>query len=415
MNRLRQLIAQMNKTAPGAGLPAGATAMWKAENNANDEGGTYNATPGANTAYGTGYDSTNKAFQFNGNVNSRVVVPTINLAGAWSFDFWFKADAALAINTGYCLIGDKWTALSSAFGVIWANVGSSGLVSLNYSNNSTNRASTDSFLQRGNWYHVVYTYDGSKTRIYVNNQLFATESGTHSETYNQQVGLGAVMTAGTINPITGFIDEIICYPSVISVSLASNLIAWYKGDNSNVDSVNTWNLIDGSTPQYGTDAGSNANSCFSFDGTANATRNLPTLGPGNNWTVQFDMNGDSGQTGLRGTVYADGGAGSNNFGAIIWDATNGTVYYRHQSTNLATTANGSVPNSTWKTIKVTYDGSKIRIYINGTLAATESGTHSETWQTTNPSPVTLSNTNAAHTNGRFIGRIDNLKIYNAVV
>jgi hypothetical protein len=299
--------------------------------------------------------------------------------------------------------------------VIWANVGSTGLVQLNYSNNSTNRASTDSFLRRGNWYHAVVAYDGSKTRIYVNGQLFGTEASTHSETYNQQVGLGGLMTAGTISPITGLIDEIVCYNSATSLSLTGNFVAWYKGDNSNVDSVNTWNLIDGSTPQYGTDASSNANSCFSFDGTANAMRTLPTLAPGNNWTVQFDMNGDSGQTGLRGTIYADGAAGSNNFGAIIWDATNGTVYYRHQSTNLATTANGSVPNSTWKTIKVTYDGSKIRIYINGTLSATESGTHSETWQTTNPSTLTLSNTNAAHTNGRFIGRLDNIKIYNAVV
>lgn len=379
-------------------LPSGGVAWFRGENNAFDEGGNYDATAGSQSAYAAGYDGSGNAFSFNGNVNSKILVPSVNIGSAYSIEFWVYETTGGAT---YVVLGNDWTS-ATKFGALYGGDGN-----FRYYQNSVQRVSTGSAvtLSTSRWYKVRVTYDGSKTRIYVNDLLAATESGTHSETFNNQLGLGVAVTpdAGDTH-LTGRLDEVILYNS--AAAPATGLRAWYKGDSDAQDAAYTWHATAGAGTTY--TAGNNGN-CFVFNGNTNSAVQMPQKMPiGAAWTVQFDLYVSAGNTGYRDIVGNDYNASGPDFGAIYLNASK--IEYWSGGVSRVVSAS-TIAGTTWTTVKITYDGSKTRIYINGSLDATESGTH------TTESFATAPYLGASRTNNTaaFIGRLDDVKFYNAVV
>lgn len=394
-------------------LPLGAVAQWKGEGNANDLGGVYHGTEGSAPDYDIGYDGASQGFAFDDNVNEKVTLPTINIGSAWSYEFWFKK--SFASGTPRTLIGNAGDA-GSNFGVI-ESVGSadfSGVI--RYTQNSTLRLTTPLFGKLNNFYKVTVTYDGSKVRVYINDQLLTTESGTHSETYNNPAGIGQYMSGVATGPFQGVIDEVTLYNSEVTRDLASvgNKVLQYNCANA-LDSIHTWNATDGTTPLYGDGSDGSPNGAWYFDGTTNNNaRRLHPIFPTSAWSIEMDIRPETGGTGNRVILGSGYNSNANSVGLIGYDGTNKRVFYWHNSTSRFNGTNNSVPLDTWTTIKITYDGSKARLYVNGVLNSTEAGTHSGSWNLSGASAF-FGTQDTVFGATFFKGRMDNIKIYNAVV
>ncbi len=412
------LILKKRPLYAASGLPAGAVAMWKAENNTNDVGGNFNGTAGVGTAYATGYDGVNKAFTFSGNANQAITIPTINMAGAWSLDCWVKLGAT---GTSYYIVGDNPGTGITTFGA-WAITASSSPGSMSYTSNLTARlsgapAALSTFVQ-GNWYKATLTYDGSKVRIYVNNQLFFTETGAgHSETFNNGCKIGNLVT-GTPLPFNGAIDELTFYNSAITPALNGNLIGHWVGNTSN-DSEWTYTMIEGSTPLYTTDHNGVSNNAWSFNNSDNNIRQFqvgacPISSP-SAWSLDFHLNVASGSAGTnRGVLTNAFNAANGQFADLVWLQANKQLQLWWNNAIMATTTTNSIlAGSTWYRVKVTYDGTNFKIYIDTVLNVTSASQTGKLWNTS--SNLKWGKAEAGFTSSPLIGAVADVKMYNAVV
>jgi len=106
------------------------------------------------------------------------------------------------------------------------------------------------------WYHVAFTFDGSKTRVYVNGtqENVLTYSGLHWQRYTPGIYFGA--SSGGANAFNGKLDDIRIYGHALSAPDITNLAeataepapgptAWYKLDETTRGAV-----VDGSGNGY---------------------------------------------------------------------------------------------------------------------------------------------------------------------
>lgn len=171
-----------------------------------------------------------------------------------------------------------------------------------------------------------------------------------------------------------------------------NLVAHYAGENNLNDSSGNGNTATSSSPSYTTGYVGN---CFNIGSDSNAIV-TPNLSLGSEWTIEVLINT------------------SVNSSRIIWSFGDDVGLYVNSSRQffyfgpIFLGTSGLQADNLWSKIKTTYDGEKIRIYFDDVLVATESGTHSET-------------RNGAISFGwisgqnHFAGKLDEIKVYNAVV
>lgn len=390
----------------GTSLPAGVIAWYKGENNADDESGNYDATPGASTAYATGYDGVGTGFEFNGNVNSRVLTPTINLGTSYTVECWVYMTSPSSSGNNYSVIGNDFTS-GSAFGTLYILHGGR----LRYYTSSAVRVETlDNAVPLNKWFKVTLTYDGSKSRIYLNNILVATESGTHSETFNNTVGFAAPASATAQLYMTGKLDEVILRNTVTPPEVTGNLIAHYEAENNALDTVGYWHGTAGAGTAYDT---GNTGNAFKFNGAANSAVTLSPIPLGSSYSIDFYLyTNASGNTGYRDFLGYSWTATSDRLGMLYLNA--GKLEYWHGSSKRLQGV-ATIATTTWTRVKLTYNGSdsKSRLYINGVLDVTESGTHTENI-TLSAASIVLGYAGTSATNA-INGRLDDIKLYNAVV
>jgi hypothetical protein len=404
MRALQLLISQMSRGIVSGTLPSGAVAQYKGENNVLDVGGTYNATAGAGTGYTTGKDG--QGFNFTNNSNQRVLIPTINIGSAYSITAWiFMTSAASASD--YTIIGNIFSSAAN-FGELYVFGAGSTPFSIRYFSNSANRAQSSAALPLNAWHKITLTYDGSKIRIYINDILYATESATHSETYNNQAGIG-YPASGSSTAFNGIIDEVTLYNSAITPpALPGDLAAWYKGNSDTKDSAWGWDCTAGVGTAYTT---GNSGNCFLFNGNTNSAVNQPqnfAFPAGASWSVECDVYIDaSGNTGFR-DVWGNAWNGGTAIGTLYLNGGK----YEYWSNGAKVNQGTSTPaTTTWHHVKITWSAvdSKSRLYVNGSLENTSTA-HTENYSQGIAMGASRSATTAA-----FFGRIDDMKIYNALV
>lgn len=383
-------------------LPANAVAWWRGENNDDDEGGVYNGTPGSNPLFTTGHDG--QAFNFNNDANNRVLLPTINIGSTYSITLWFKPGGSGA-GSMEILVNDSGS--TTKFGGVFWDTSNLRLV---YSTNSSTIVVSDngSIPAGGRPVKITLVYSSSKCKLYIQDLLVATEAGTHSETYNNPAAIGNNVAGSSGHPLIGWVDEIILYN--VALTPAAGLAAWYKADGDATDSSGWgWDGATGVGTAFDTDRNGISNKAFKFNGASNSGVTIPKLPLGIAYTYDFWLYLDaSGNASFKDII-----GGNWNGGTLLGELyiNSGKLEYwaggskRVQGTStLATT--------TWMEVKMTYSqvDSKSRIYINGTIDGTESGTHTEV--VTN-SPVLGFGTGSGA--AAFSGRLDDIKIYDSVV
>lgn len=305
---------------------------------------------------------------------------------------------------------------------------------------SPHRIDTTSALDDGEWHHIVYVIDiGGTHKVWVDGVEEASGSSDENtlNLSNNDMAFGAMNNRGTLeNFIECSVDEPANYLSVLSQSRIRAHYFWglsrYAGEVMDDGPVAYWRL--------GESSGSTA-----VDETTNGhdgTYNGPTLGAsgalaedtdtaasfdgvddyvdiGNKffggwgaftvevWVYPNTLPANSNPEGHNTDedhIIHKAGSGDDNFGLTIADG--GTAFYI--DTGTAYTAVATAPSvGEWTHIVAVYDGSEMRIYIDGSLDASMSASGS-----------LGTNTNAVNIGGRFDndfgwvdGTIDEVAVY----
>ncbi len=191
----------------------GLVAWWPFNGNANDESGNlHNGTVNGATLTSDRFGKVNSSYSFNGSGNqwidcgtSAVFAQTTNMTiSAWVYLNVFSSNG----NVGYIITG-TYDGLSSS-GYIFNVVGpSKANLSFRWSSPTSQTETGNSNLNINTWYHVVITYDGNSTKLYLNGILDKSQidSNPIGKTHLYIGGSGSVWYAPTFN-MNGKIDDV---------------------------------------------------------------------------------------------------------------------------------------------------------------------------------------------------------------
>ncbi len=350
--------------------------------------------------------------------------PSINPSSTMSFGVWVK-DTTVGIFRDYMnmpLTGKTGVGYSLASGnsnnvVCKMNIGGSVVT-----------ASNGTFNTSGSWNFYFCTYDGASLKEYRNGvQLTSVAaSGAIGSTSGEVLGLGNGCMVGNGNcygPIVGSIDDARVYNTALTASqitalynggagtpnqVGSGLVGWWRmdegsgqilGDSSGTGNngyLGTTTGSDTTDPTWNSTAGNGTpdgvvstsyeipryipkTSALTFDGSA--TKVAITNPAGDqvampSGSVSTWVNRSIADTTLR-TVYDLAGTGNN--GAMLWgDSTNAsllcpndTVVFQYGTGSTTKVVCGPVITaSTWYHLAVTWNSTGVRLYVNGSLYAT---------------------------------------------
>ena len=220
--------------------PAGITAWWKGDGNANDATGVYNATLGGNASLAAG--KVGQAFSFDGTQSPYVALPAGAFpsepsAGAFTFETWFQTSAG-GVILGQQNAAPYGTAPSGSTPAIY--VGTDGaLYAQVFSSNGIPPLISAILVNDGKWHHVAVTYDGSNETLYLDGASVGTLTSftqTISGTpLSYQLGTGyTIPNAWPAVSITGWytfkglIDEPTVYSRALS---AAEVLSITQGEN----------------------------------------------------------------------------------------------------------------------------------------------------------------------------------------
>jgi len=190
---------------------------------------------------------------------------------------------------------------------------------------------------------------------------------------------------------------------------SSGLVGWWKGENSANDS--SGNSLNGSLINGTTYATAKVGQSFNFDGTddfVNIADN-PSLNP-QNITVNAWIYPRAFNTG-KVIVAKDDCCNISNRDYLL-QAANNQVNFAVFGTsgNVGDATGGTLTLNAWNHVAGTYDGSFVRVYLNGALVASNAFSQPLRDSAT---PVWIGRTNeTAQTSRYFNGQIDEAQIYN---
>ncbi|MHB1484835.1 MAG: LamG domain-containing protein [Saccharofermentanales bacterium] len=366
---------------------------WKLDGNTNDSTGSNSGTTSGGVTFTAG--KKNDAANLNG-TNGYISIPdsvSLDSMSKLTLSVWVKMTQLPSAGNYYIVMGKEDGTGSGAYRIALYSNGT-GHIALATTNNSWYSAGTTAAwttqMQTGTWYHIVATYDGSYVRIYVNGSLQGTGTQSISGTvvrYAQPVRLGYQPSFSYFN---GMIDDAKIYTLALNSSGVQNLYNIYQAslytspdhewrfDNNTKDS--TGNKDAGTSGGISWGAGKKVNAIGlngssgyvsipdnnTLDSMSKLTlsvwvkmNQLPSAG--NNYVIAGKEDG-TGSGAYRLCV------GSNGTGHIAVATTNNSWY------SAGTTASWTTQMQTgnWYHIAATYDGSYVRIYVNGSLQGTGS-------------------------------------------
>jgi hypothetical protein len=320
-------FAQTPTYVPSNGL----VGWWPFNGNSNDESGNaYNGTVNGAALTADRLGATNSAYSFNGN-SAFIQTPTsaVNFPSGFTISVWAKV---LGANTNTnCLFGCQ------EFLVTKGDDQQSGRISIQYSQNTgasgkTFAGATDfsltvnSLIQypfpQPNWHHVVYTFDNTNYKIYLDGVLMNTIASTTAIP-----NLASDIVFGKMpNNITypyyfnGDLDDIGIWDRALTYCEVNNLYndQLINGTDTRTE-CNSYTWIDGNTF-----TASNNSSTFNIvGGAANGCDSLVTL----DLTIVNATSGTDTRTECNSYTWIDGiNYSANNNTAtfnIVGGATNG--------------------------------------------------------------------------------------------
>ena len=331
--------------------------------------------------------------------------------GNYTLESWFKPNnntAAFFIlkNGEY---GFKWNGNTSA---------------VNYFDN-TYKNSTKTSWNLNQWYHLSMVKIGSTLNFYVNGSLDSTSiSAAHNINYNLEFGAW-----GGVNFFSGQLDQIKIYnygrtPAQIAYDYnKGGPVGWWKFDECQGDIAYDWSGIgntgsinigpSGAQTSVGTCTTSNTAWSNGATGHTNSSLNFDGVDDYMTTTVLPASESFSLSTWFKSETITNGqriywGNGTNR--AILAYDANEKLQWYVQTTNGSVgylTSINTVKVNQWNNAILIYNGSNIKLYINGILDPV-------TGSLTGTSSASGFNfgTNYNHTANWFDGQIDDVRFYN---
>src|SRR5215471_744765 len=367
-----------------AAAPTGATlvALYPLDGSGADTSGNAN-TLTLSGSPGTCVGHAGTGLQCNG-TNQYGTAPDQNwlhLSTTFSLAAWVKLDSP---QTSYRSVIMK-NGSYFLYGVIGAGYCGAGGVMAGFESSSGPQVVCDpNSLSVGQWTHLAMTYDGAALRLYRNGVLAVTQAATGTAT----VGTGTLQVGasqyGEYWP--GCLDDVRIYSGTLTASQVAALAATTTGTDPGQPWV--WWKLDENTGSTAIDSGTcgcngtlqgsptwttgKLGSALQFSGSAQWVDNTTAAWPASSpVTVSFWANfAAPGAT--RGIFDIGRGATAQNIVSYIQSGNTMTWIYSTGPTPTVTTSIGTVLNQ-WVHIAVTSSGAANRsIYINGTLANTDS-------------------------------------------
>jgi hypothetical protein len=155
----------------------------------------------------------------------------------------------------------------------------------------------------------------------------------------------------------------------------------------------------------------------SGNGASIASNSFNNFG-GKNITVSawFNWNGYTGNTDMNDIVRKTYAGGTNlspwSMYDLLLDKSNGTLVFYAAGVGQAVSSAGAISPNTWYHGLATYDGSNVKLYINGTLVATSAAT-ANIGQS--GGPLVIGGAAESGNNNGMKGMIDEVKIWNVAL
>lgn len=427
-----QLNAQNCTTAP-----LGLIASYSGDGNTSDARSRYNGTIQNGVNYTAG--KVGQAFNLAGNSGDRVLLgntPDLRRQN-FTIEAWVKRSSSSVVTNSPA--GGSPNGSFFAFGqsgyafLIDQNTNKLGLSAVGASViYSPTLAITDT-----NWHHVAVTVSGpaftagTQTIFYLDG-VAETTGYAPFYGFSTNAAIGSRGDGVTTNAFFGTIDELSIYdrplsPAEIQAIFAAdtagkckplatnapeNQVLWLAGDGDALDSTGNGN--------NGVSQGSAAftvgkvGQAFKFDGTAPSQFNIPdspSLRPTTAVTVEGWINPAFSQTGFQGVLFKGntGSAGGQPYSLFVNGAAHSIVVrVGNDSTFQAFGSVGGIPTDVFSHVAFTYDGTNVRIYINGVLDSTNASSIGTLAQT-DTNPLRIGGLGGSF---NFTGSADEIGIYN---
>lgn len=444
-SEITALSTQYNSNFQATSGENGLAAWWRMDGNAKDS--SPNASDGTVTSATLTTDrkaAANTAYNFNG-TNSAITVPNnaaVKPTGQMSVSFWVKP-ANLLVNQRY--IASTGTSGGYAVYVTPSSTadicGASNLCFGAFIRGSYQTVSLPiSNLSLGTWKLITATYDGASMKLYVNagTPASALANGVLTEGTGV-VCIGAASSTGTScdsNYTNGVLDDVRIYNRALT---SSEVAAQYNAYNSQVQVSNLQSGLVADYPFNGNtrdmtpyadngtgtsltttaDRKGRVGSAYSFDGTASKIKvnENSIFKPTTGLSISVWYN-PADNTNLSTILSTTSGGGGYDFKLTSSSTGSGcaankicfAVYYGAGLTTIS--ANRSLlPAGTWGHVVVTYDGTNMKMYVNGVQQASFGQTGNILYAT---SPLCIME--EAVTNGCAApygaGSLDDVRIWN---
>lgn len=441
-----QLFTLMCATLACAQTPV---ASYPFNGNANDASGTANGTVNGATLTTDRFGKANSAYSFDGINNFIEAAADALPTGDNTVSLWFNADpGSVAGRPGVLGYGGN---------IIGSCPGNSQILIINLTGQGkyTTQAHclnnyadyTYAAAPENSWYNWVVTRSGSTIKMYVNGVLVSAAATATQPVIvsGTKLSIGAVVgpngvanyTDPNVGHFKGKIDDIKIYNTALTdkqVSdnyLSESLVASYPftGNANDVSGNGNNGIVNGAT--LTTDRFGNANSAYSFNGTSNWIQvpNSNSLQLGNSaYTLSawVKPNGYYSGTCQANFVLSkgDNGSGEGHYNLQYGDFLDGscgaytpavenfaTSFRKGSSDNSAFTNPATIPVlGRWYQVVGTYDGTSLRLYVNGKLISAQPVTG--TLGALNVSDLFIGRHDAGSPNQYWVnGVIDDVKIY----
>ncbi|MCD9026409.1 LamG-like jellyroll fold domain-containing protein [Cohnella silvisoli] len=393
--------------------------QWRFEGNANDSAGNHDGTFVNGASSGTGWWQQGVVLD---GVNDYVEITDgggLDGMSEMTLSAWIRLNQLPAPNT-YIVIGKE-----GSYRIV-VNANGTGHVLIATGNNAAYTAGTTaSFAQTltaGKWYHITGTYDGTRVKVYIDGEL----AGTGSQNISGNVAdFANSLTIGhqtypNIAFFNGTVDELNLYNAALG---ADSVKALYRSYLKFPSTIGEWRLDGNANDSAGSNNGTAENGA-SFvvskkdqgivtDG-SNDYVNIPDgagLDGMNRMTVSTWVKLNQlpstnyviiGKEGAYRVVVNSSGTGH------VQIATTNNSWYSTGTTAAFTT---SITPGKWYHIVGTYDGNRVRVYVNGELQGT--GTQAISGAVVNnASPLRFSDRPDLNTTQYAHGVTDDVKLYN---
>ena len=432
----------------------GLVGWWKLDGNTGDSTGYSTSATANNTTLG--YDrqgNYNKSYKFNGTTSYISIADSSNLSitSNLTISLWFKRTDDITSSSGIQSLISK--SYYDEYDISFSN---NDFAFFHGNNNSSNYGRYDfttdanSLFRKNTWYHIIVTRSGSGTnwivKLYVNGKIYseptATVTGTNTPAdSNNNIFIGSRNNGSNSvkasSYFKGEIADVRIYKKVITELDISNL--YNEGGNLVVSNVITQKesvlpvlhykldetsgvaldssggghngTVSGAT-QTATGHDGKVNGAYSFDGSDWITNNtivnssMSTSYFGKTaWTISFWVYSEEASTSGTDRYVIDAGYYTGifswSYSGTDWDQCWGVYNGSWAKAKYTTALNAK----TWYHITATYDNNYLKAYLNGNLEISV--------QKTGPlsNPYTDLWIGRSHSSQRFLGKIDDFRIY----